>query len=146
MPRQNLRTPGPTPLPEAVRAALALGAAGVSVGTRFIAADESDAHPAFKEAVVSADENATLVSRACTGKPSRALRNRFVEGWIGREAEIHPYPEQAVEHFWRARAGCVEGDLEEGFLPLGQCASIVDEILPASAIVELLGAPAEIPA
>ncbi len=132
--------------PGAVSSALALGAAGVSVGTRFVAADESDAHPGFKAAVVSAAENATLVTRACTGKPSRALRNAFVERWVGREAEIQPYPGQAAEHFWRARAGCVEGDLEEGFLPLGQCASLVDEVLPAAAIVELLAAPAEVAA
>ena len=89
----------------AARSALALGAAGVSVGTRFIAATESDAHPAYKAAVVGAGENATLVTRACTGKPSRALCNAFVERWIGREAEIQPYPAQAVENFWRARAG-----------------------------------------
>ena len=129
--------------PGAVRSALELGAAGVSVGTRFLASEESDAHPSFKQAVVEARENATLVTRACTGKPSRALRSPFVERWVGREHELQPYPDQAVEHFWRARAGCVEGDLEEGFFPLGQCSSVIDEVLPAGAIVDLLAGPAE---
>jgi enoyl-[acyl-carrier protein] reductase II len=125
-------------IPEAVRAALALGAAGVSVGTRFIACEESDAHPSFKQAVVDASEDGTVVTRACTGKPSRALRTPFVESWIGREGEIEPYPERARNHFWRARAGCVDGDLVEGFLPLGQCAALIDSVLPAAEIVELM--------
>jgi enoyl-[acyl-carrier protein] reductase II len=124
--------------PEAVQAALALGAAGVSVGTRFIASEESDAHPAFKQAVVEAGEGKTVVTRACTGKPSRALRTPFVESWLGRESEIEPYPDRAREHFWRARAGCVDGDLAEGFLPMGQCAAVVDSVLPAAEIVERL--------
>ena len=123
---------------EAVRAALALGAAGVSVGTRFIASEEADAHPAFKQAVVEATERATVVTRACTGKPSRALRTPFVETWVGRESEIEPYPDRARTHFWRARAGCVEGDLVEGFLPMGQCAAVIEKVLPAGEIVERL--------
>lgn len=131
---------------QAVQAALALGAAGVSVGTRFIASEESDAHPAYKRAVVEVGENRTAVTRACTGKPSRALRNAFVERWRGRDGETRGYPEQAQEHFWRARAGCLEGDLEEGFLPLGQCAALVDSVLPAADIVALLMAPVEVAA
>lgn len=127
--------------PEAVAAALALGAGGVSVGTRFVACEESDAHAAFKRAVVEAGERATAVTRACTGKPSRALRTPFVERWLDRDAEIEPYPERAEQHFWRARAGCLEGDLEEGFFPAGECAALVREILPAAEIVERLAAP-----
>ena len=52
--------------------------------------------------------------------------------------EIEPYPERAQEHFWRARAGAVDGDLAEGFFPLGQCAALVDSVLPAAEIVEAL--------
>lgn len=129
--------------PAAVAAALALGAAGVSVGTRFLASDESDAHPIYKQGVVDADERSTAVTRACTGKPSRAWRTPFIEAWVGREAEIQPYPEQAIDHFWRNRVGVVDGDLEEGFFPMGQCATVIDSILPAAAIVDLLAGPAE---
>ncbi len=129
--------------PAAVSAALALGAAGVSVGTRFLACSESDAHAVYKQAIIDADERATTVTSACTGKPSRAWRSPFVISWEGRENELQPYPEQAVEHFWRGYAGAVEGDLEQGFFPMGQCAAAIDEILSAAAIVELLAAPAE---
>ena len=127
----------------AAAAAAALGAAGVSVGTRFIASEESDAHPAYKQAVVDADERATHVTRACTGKPSRALRTGFTRAWEGREDEIRSYPAQAIAEFWRARAGAVDGDLEHGFLPMGQCAALVDGVLPAREIVDRLARPLE---
>ena len=58
---------------QAVASALAAGAAAVSVGTRFLASHESDAHDVFKQAVVDATARSTAVTRACTGKPSRAL-------------------------------------------------------------------------
>lgn len=129
--------------PAAVSAALELGAAGVSVGTRFIASEESDAHAIYKQAIIDADERTTTVTSACTGKPSRAWRSPFVISWEGREDEVQPYPEQAIENFWRGYAGAVEGDIEQGFFPMGQCAAAIDAILPASAIVDSLAAPAE---
>lgn len=131
---------------DAVSAALSLGLGGVSVGTRFIASEESDAHPSYKQAVVGADERSTVVTAACTGKPSRALRNGFTDSWAERQGQIRPYPAQAEGEFWRARSGCVDGDVEHGFLPMGQCAALVDEVLPAAEIVARLSAPVEAPA
>lgn len=128
---------------DAVSAALSLGVGGVSVGTRFIASEESDAHPSYKQAVVGADERSTVVTAACTGKPSRALRNGFTDSWAERQDQIQPYPAQAEGEFWRARRGCVDGDVEHGFLPMGQCAALVDEVLPAAEIVARLSAPVE---
>lgn len=128
---------------QSVSAALALGAAGVSVGTRFMASFESDIHDAYRQIIVEADERSTTITRACTGKPSRAWRSPFVISWEGRESELQPYPEQAIDHFWRAYAGAIEGNIAEGFFPLGQCAAAIDSILPAAEIVDLLAAPAE---
>jgi enoyl-[acyl-carrier protein] reductase II len=128
----------------AVAAALALGASGVSVGTRFLASDESDAHPAYKQAVVDATENHTIVTRACTGKPSRALRNEFTLAWEGRDADVAPGMQQAAENLWRARAGAVDGDIVQGFLPMGQGAAVIDEVLPAAEIVARLATPSRV--
>src|SRR4029078_10994975 len=58
-------------------AALALGAAGVMLGTRFIATRESIAPSFFKDAVVTAGPGDTVASRPCTGLPMRTLRNEF---------------------------------------------------------------------
>lgn len=124
--------------PEAVMSVLGAGAAAVSVGTRFLASEESDAHDVYKRAVVDATARSTTVTRACTGKPSRALRSPFVAEWLDRDGEIESYPDRAREHFWRARAGAVDGDWENGFFPAGQCVEVIDGILPAAQIVEEL--------
>jgi enoyl-[acyl-carrier protein] reductase II len=131
---------------EAVGGAVALGAAGVSVGTRFLASQESDAHETYKRAVVAAGESSTLVTRACTGKPSRALRNAFTESWEGRDDEVGPGVTQADAEIWRARVGAVDGDVVDGFLPMGQVAAVIDEVLPAAEIVDLLAAGVEVTA
>jgi enoyl-[acyl-carrier protein] reductase II len=130
---------------QAVAGALAAGAAGVSVGTRFLASEESDAHALYKQAVVDAHARSTAVTRACSGKPGRALRSPFVEAWIGRDEEIDPYPARAEEHYWRARAGMLEGDWDNGYFPAGQCVEVIDEVLPAAQIVEELATLAVAP-
>ena len=119
----------------AVASTLSAGAAAVSVGTRFLASEESDAHAVYKQAVVDASARTTAVTRACTGKPSRALRSPFVEAWLGRDEEIDAYPARAQEHFWRAKAGALDGDWENGFFPAGQCVEVIDDVLPAAQIV-----------
>jgi enoyl-[acyl-carrier protein] reductase II len=121
-----------------VAAALELGASGVWPGTRFVASKESCAHDNYKQRLVEAREGATTVTRAMTGKSIRGLRNAFTERWVGREAEILPYPEQAAEHYWRSRAGVYEGDVDEGFMPASDSCALIDEVLPAAEIVELL--------
>jgi len=122
----------------AVEAALGLGAGGVSVGTRFVASEESDAHPGFKQAVVDAGEGDTAVTRALTGKPNRGLRTPFVEAWIERDSEIESFPGRAREHWWRSRSAIVDGNLVEGFAPMGECSALVGSVLPAATIVEQL--------
>ena len=125
------------------RIAGAVSAAGVSVGTRFMASFESDIHDNYRQIIVEADERSTTITRAWTGKPSRAWRSPFVVSWEGPESELQLYPEQAIDHSWRAYPGAVEGNIAEGFFPLGQCAAAIDSILPAAEIVDLLAAPAE---
>ncbi|MES4785402.1 MAG: hypothetical protein C4294_05795 [Nitrospiraceae bacterium] len=60
-------------------AALALGAAGVQLGARFLVARESGIFPSYQDRLLSATEADTVVTRAFTGRPARSLRNRFVE-------------------------------------------------------------------
>src|SRR6476646_7351830 len=74
-------------------AALALGADGVLLGTRFLATDESPLHPNFKQAIVDADGHDTLLSEipdlaaglVWPGAMTRSRRNGFIERWAGRE-------------------------------------------------------------
>jgi nitronate monooxygenase len=84
-------------------AALALGAAGVQMGTRFLLACESGAHPAYRRGLLAATEEDTVVTRVFTGRPARGLRNRFVEEYLNTGSEPLAWPLQ------RAAAGDIYG-------------------------------------
>lgn len=111
-----------------VAAALALGAAGVQVGSRFAVTRESSGHPSFKQAVVDAGPGDThLVLKSHV--PVRLLRNAFRDRIAALEARGATPEELAGElGQGRARRGMLEGDLEEGELEIGQVAGLIDDI------------------
>ncbi len=117
-------------------AALALGADGVQVGTRFIATQECAAHPAFKEAVLRADDRATVITQRRWWGPARILRNSMAQVLIEMENSCLS-AEEAAAYFGRGRAirGQMEGDLEEGELFCGEIAGLVKDLLPAGEVV-----------
>jgi nitronate monooxygenase len=79
-----------------IAAALSLGAQGVSLGTRFLAAKESGAFPAYKQRLLQATEADTLITKVFTGRPARSIRNRFITEF--EKAGIRPlaWPLQGV--------------------------------------------------
>jgi len=79
-----------------IAAALAMGAQGVWIGTRFLATVEASAHENHKRRIVEIEEDGTVVSRCYTGKTSRVLRNEFTDRWKGHEAELMPMPWQRI--------------------------------------------------
>ena len=93
-------------------AALALGAAGVQVGTRFLLARESGAHPAYRRRLLAATEEDTVVTRVFTGRPARGLRNRFVEEYLSAGSEPLAWPLQraAAGDIYRASQAADDGD------------------------------------
>jgi enoyl-[acyl-carrier protein] reductase II len=124
-------------------AALALGACGVWMGTRFIATAQARAHARYKERIVALDDEGTVVTRAHSGKPNRMIRNRFTASWEGREAEILPYPQQMLQVGAPAsHRGRIEGDVEHGVLPAGQGAALIRGVEDAGAVVRALVAEA----
>ena len=118
-------------------AAMAMGAQGVWMGTRFIASQEARGHENYKQKIVEIDEDGTIVTRAHSGKPNRMIRNRFTDSWTGREAEIKPFPQQLHEvgedGSYRGR---IEGDTEMGVLPAGQGSGLITSVPPAGQVVE----------
>ncbi len=125
-------------------AALALGAEGVWMGTRFIATVEARAHRNYKTAITATDASGTVVTRAHSGKPCRLIRNRFTDSWAGREAEIEPYPLQALHVGHPAsELGRLQGDVEAGVLPAGQSCGLIEDVPTAAAVVERVVAEAE---
>lgn len=77
-------------------AALALGAVGAQVGTRFLTARESGAHPAYRKQLMDADETDTVVTHVFTGRPARGLRNRLVEEYLRDGPEPLGWPLHGV--------------------------------------------------
>jgi enoyl-[acyl-carrier protein] reductase II len=117
-------------------AALALGACGVWMGTRFIATDEARGHINYKDKLVEIGDEGTVITRAHSGKTCRIVRNSFTKSWEGREAEIKPFPQQIIEVGWPASIkGRIEGDVDNGVLPAGQSTAMIHQIKPAGRIV-----------
>lgn len=118
-------------------AALAFGAQGVWMGTRFIATEEALAHENYKVKLVEINETGTVVTRAHSGKTCRLVRNAFTASWEGREDEIEPYPLQAL-HVGHAASelGRRQGDTDNGVLPAGQSSGLIHDIKSAREVVD----------
>jgi len=120
-------------------AALALGAQGVVIGTRFIATTEAQAAPAYQKAILQSGEADTIRTRCYTGKPARTIRNPYAESWEGRGTEIKPFPYQAAYSFqqgvmdYMGIAG--DADPERSFMPAGQGMGLIRGIKPAGEVL-----------
>ncbi|MCR4397535.1 MAG: enoyl-[acyl-carrier-protein] reductase FabK [Firmicutes bacterium] len=116
-------------------AALALGAQGVQMGTRFVCSEECVAHPAYKRAICEAGDRDTIVTGRRTGHPVRSLRNKFSREYERRE-EAGESPEELDRlGIGRYRAACLDGDVDNGTVLAGQVAGLISDILPAAEIV-----------
>jgi enoyl-[acyl-carrier protein] reductase II len=117
-------------------AALALGASGVQMGTRFICTEECIAHLNYKQAIIKANERSTMVTGHSIGHPVRCLRNPMARDFDALESR--GASEQEVIEFGtgRLRKAVVEGDVVQGSLMAGQVAGLVHDILPARALIE----------
>ncbi len=119
-------------------AAMALGADGVQIGTRFVASDESSAHLNFKQKIIDiADGGTQLAFKSLI--PVRLVKNGFYDQV--RSLEIGGARRQELLDLLgkgRARKGMFEGDMDEGELEIGQVAGLIKDIKPVSAIMEEL--------
>ncbi|RMF67557.1 MAG: nitronate monooxygenase, partial [Alphaproteobacteria bacterium] len=129
-------------------AALALGAQGVWMGTRFIASREAHAAAAYKDRLLTAREDETVVTRCYSGKPMRVIRNEYVAGWEKTPERIQPFPMQVMVSAQQGVINAITGvcepiDPERDCLPAGQGVGALHEILPAGEIVRRTVAEAE---
>jgi nitronate monooxygenase len=115
-------------------AALALGAQGVSVGTRFLAAEEAGTPPHYRERLRTLRPQDTVVTDHVTGRPGRWIRNRFVDAL---EAGPRPlgWPMQAAAIGDVRRAAGAGGDPDLFAMLAGQAAAVAADVEPAEAIV-----------
>jgi enoyl-[acyl-carrier protein] reductase II len=132
-------------------AALVLGAAGVNLGTRFLASEESPASDLWKQAILaSASEDWVQLDFFNSISPNpgtlgygtrmRALRTEFTDRWEQRREEVRADPSLAQTELTNAEA---EGGLEELLVVGGQSAGLIAQVLPAADIVRIVASEAE---
>ncbi len=129
-------------------AALALGAQGVWMGTRFIATPEAHAGALYRDVILEAKDEDTIRTRCYSGKPMRVLKNAYVDDWESRPGDIQPFPMQAMLSVNNGAIGGIGGQTEgltrdKSCFAMGQSAGGVKDILPAGALVKRIMAEAE---
>lgn len=112
-------------------AALMLGAAGIQVGTRFVVAEESNAHENFKQSILKATDISTVVTGEITGHPVRVLRNQLTKDYLTVQKSITSDEKPDFSTLEKMADGAlyravVKGDTKEGSMMAGQIAGLVN--------------------
>jgi len=129
-------------------AALALGAQGAWIGTRFIASNEAHAGALYKQVIVEAGDEDTVITRSYSGKPMRVFKNAWTTDWDSRPGDIQKFPAQAMLSHQAGVMGGIGGQLEglsreRSAFAMGQGAGGVHAVKPAGDIVREMVAEAE---
>ena len=117
-------------------AAFALGAIGAQLGTCLLVSEECPIHPAYKEAVLKAKDNATIVTGRIAGTPVRILKNQMAREYVKKEKAGAELMELEKYTLGSLRRAVFEGDTKMGSLMAGQVSGQLHEIRPLSAIFE----------
>lgn len=144
---------------EAIAAYLEMGASGAQLGTRFVCATESIAHPAFKKAFIRASAREAVASVQIDPRlpviPVRALKNAGTEEFTAKQREVANLLDSGVvdmgeaqlqiEHYWAGalRRAVIDGDIENGSLMAGQSVGMVTAEESAAEIIAMLVQQAE---
>lgn len=127
-----------------VAASFMLGAQGVQVGTRFLAADECQIHPTYKELVVKAKDTDSVVTGRYTGHPCRNVRTKFTKKLASGEKDGSLTPDEFEQlTLGSLRKAVQDGNLEEGSFLCGAIAGMINDIKPAKEIIEEMFAQAD---
>ena len=130
-------------------AALALGADGVWVGTRFIATPEARAVAGYKDALMRTREDGTTISRAFSGKTMRVVRNAYTTFYEENPAELRPFPAQLGRSMddgaFHLGGGEETPDVDptRECYPTGQGVGAIQTLMPAASVVHQLVTQAE---
>ena len=124
-------------------AALALGAEGISMGSRFITTQECPIILHAKEWIVRSSEEDTVVTDNLTGIRCRVLRNKFAEDLLDmKERNVSPW--EMMQHAkGRFKKAFVEGDLDEGSIACGQVAGLITDIPTCKELIDRIVKEAE---
>ena len=124
-------------------AAYALGACGVQVGTCLLVSEECPIHPNYKQALLKAGANDTVVTGRTTGAPVRVLKNKMARQYLEMEKENMPLAEREKLTLGSLRRAVFDGDLDSGSFMSGQVAGMLHEVKPLRKIFEEMMAGCE---
>ena len=144
---------------EMIAAYLAMGASGVQLGTRFVCAHESIAHPDFKKAFIRGNARDAITSVQVDSRlpviPVRALKNKGTEEFTRKQIEVAKLLDSGeiemgeaqlqIEHFWAGalRKAVIDGDIEYGSVMAGQSVGMVKAEESVAEIIKSLMTQAE---
>jgi nitronate monooxygenase len=125
-------------------AALALGAHGINMGTRFCATVEAPIHPNFKQAMVDADERATDIIFRTYRNSARVARNAVSQEVVRLEAQGKPFEEVAtLVKGVRGREGLESGDTNHGIWSAGQVQGLIEDVPTVKVLIDRIVDEAE---
>lgn len=124
-------------------AALALGAVGVQMGTRFVCSKECTVHENYKLAIVNAKDRDAVATGRSTGHPVRCIRNKLTREFEKLESECASKEEIEKIGIGKLRAAVVDGDVEMGSVMAGQIAGMIKYIKPCDVILKEIVEEAE---
>ncbi len=116
-------------------AALALGASGVQIGTRFLLAREAATNAAYRERLLSANESDTVITRSTSGRPTRSIRNKLIDAYRDSHIEPLPFPLQGQVIADVFAAALARGDADYFPLQAGQGLRLLKDNQSASDII-----------
>lgn len=125
-------------------AALALGAVGIQMGTRFICTTECTVHLNYKERLVRANDRATVVTGKSLGHPVRAIRNAMTTRFAEMEKAEVSETETMEFGTGRLRLAASEGDVVNGSVMAGQVAGLIHDVVPVRELIERIMTEAEV--
>lgn len=117
-------------------AAIALGAEGVQIGTRFLASIEAPAHENYKQAIMKANERATVVTGRKLGAPVRTIANRMTKEFSRYEEEGRSFEEFERLAVGGLRRAVYDGDTDTGSLMAGQISGLISSVESVRTIIE----------
>lgn len=127
-----------------IAASMMLGAEGVQVGTRFLAAEECQIHPTYKELVVKAKDTDSIVTGRTTGHPCRNVKTKFAKRLASGEKDGSLTPDEFEEiTLGSLRKAVQDGNLDEGSFLCGAIAGMIKDVKPCKNIIEEMFSEAE---
>ncbi len=118
------------------------------MGTRFIASTEAHAGGLYKQVIVDATDEDTIITRSYSGKPMRVFKNEWVADWEKRPQDIKPFPQQAMLSGQAGVMGGIGGQIEglsreRSAFAMGQGSGAIANVKPSREIIDEIMAEAE---